>query len=867
MAEAEVCASPDYALQGQRRGTLRATCQVVHATTGRLRLSVPDLEARPENAQLLATFLLQLSGVTGVQVHLISASIIIECDPACCTPDSIMRALRGEPAEVAAGTGRKRPERPVRQAESSPYADCTVIHAIPGRVRLRIPVLKASRDLGSVLAQFLHQQEGIEKVRLSPLSESVIIQYDATIWNGPSLVKLVRAFEPDPVVCLRSAKDARPAHNVDEHQGHMIEAVLAGSALALSLIGGTAGAPAVLALLWASSRSIFQRAYDSLVGTLFYDQQLTVDTLDAAAIALLSLNGMLWQAALLNLLLSSGEWIRANTKEQARQELAHVLDCMVDSAWVRHGDQIVSIPAEEVKAGDTVFVYPGERIPVDGIVTGGRALVDQHALTGESMPVVKSENDQVYAATVAAEGELRVWTTRTGRETRVAKIVQLVQQAPLFDTRAQDYAERWANRLVPLSFLGAGVLALLGRFSQAIAVLVIDYAAAFRVAAPTTVMSTLISAARHGIFIRGGRHVEQLAEVDALIFDKTGTLTIGCPEVVEIVPLRQRFSADEVLALAAGAEQNLTHPVAHAVVQAAAKRDLAIPQRESFEYQIGLGVVAHIDGRTVILGSRRYLEAKGIHFSRRVERILRRTEALATSPLCIAVDGKLVGLLGLADTIRPEASTVVQALRKAGIHEITMSTGDRSCVAEVVSRTLTIDRHLAEAFPGDKLAAVKALQEQGYKVAVVGDGINDSPALAQADVGIAVNGGTALAQESADVVIVDGGLEKLVTAIEISREGMALIRQNWKVVRYPNTFGIGLAFVGAIGPLGASLISDGAALAAGVNSLRPLMPRNERQQVRRNGTPRRVGSRGNTLYDAGATEQGPVKSRTTAAHL
>ena len=555
---------------------------------------------------------------------------------------------------------------------------------------------------------------------------------------------------------------------------------------------------------------------------LLVERRLTVDTLDAAAITLLSLRGMFWQAALLNMLLSGADWIRYSTQERARKALSDVLDYMQDNAWVLCDGQITSIPAHEVAVGETVLVFPGERIPVDGVVLAGRALVDQHALTGESMPVEKTVNDTVFAATVVNEGELRVRTTSTGDHTQVARIIQMVEHTPVYDTRAQNYAERWANRLVPYSFLGAGVLALFGRFDQAITLLVIDYAAGFKVAAPTTIMATMTRAARRGIFIRGGRHVEQLAVVDALVFDKTGTLTRGCPDVVDLVVVDGRFDEDMILALAAAAEQQLTHPVAEAIVKTAMAKQLTIAERTSFDYQIGQGVCAQVGELTVLVGSRRFLTHHGVSISDDAEALLGNIEAHAASPLCVAVDGRLAGLLGLADPIRPESAGVVEALHARGIERVVMLTGDRAPVAAVVAAELGIEHYVAEAFPADKLAAVQALQDEGYTVGVIGDGINDSPALAQADVGIAVNGSTALAQETADVIILQGDLGKLIDAIDIAREGMALVRQNWEIVRVPNTIGLGLAFTGAIGPLGASLISDGAALVAGANSLRPL---------------------------------------------
>ena len=811
---------------------MNVTCQVAHAATGRIRLQVASIATQPDIGQFLVGFFLRVHGVTGVQIRPATGSVVITFDPALCTQETILNALRSRVVHRPALTGETSEAPETGSAISYPYLESEVVHTTIGRVRIEAPVIGHRDDLAGVLAHFLRQQGGVQHVRLSPFSESIIVQYDPAVWDAPSLLTMVRAYDPDETDIERwqVARAAEPDTDESEDAAARSrrEVALAGSALALTVLGGPLMTPVALGLLLASSGSIYRKAFKSL----FQEHELTIDALDATAITLLAATGVVWQAALLNVLLSSGDWIRASTQERARKALSDVLDYMSDLAWVERDGQIVSIPARDVVIGETIFVFPGERIPVDGIVLNGKALVDQHALTGESMPVEKTVNAEVFAATVVSEGELQVRATRVGEDTQVAQIVELVQNAPVFDTRAQDYAERWANRLVPYSFLGAGIMALMGNFTQAITLLVIDYAAGFRVSAPTAIMSTITRAARQGILIRGGRHVEQLAEVDALVFDKTGTLTVGCPDVVDAFSLSPAYSIDEVMALAAAAESFLTHPVAEAVVKAASDRGLEIPQRTDFEYQIGQGVLASVDDRQILVGSRRFLEAQGVIFDCVAQESLDQIEARAASPLCIAVDGALVGLLGLADPIRPEAAWVIKTLRERGVKEIVMLTGDRGPVAAAVAQQLGIDRFVAEVFPGDKLEAVRQLQEQGYTVAVVGDGINDSPALAQADVGIAVNGGTALAQETADVVILQGDLHKLIDAITIARQGVGLIRQNWSIIRVPNTIGLGLAFMGLLNPVGASLISDGAALVAGANSLRPLMSPGESDPVK-----------------------------------
>jgi Cu2+-exporting ATPase len=333
----------------------------------------------------------------------------------------------------------------------------------------------------------------------------------------------------------------------------------------------------------------------------------------------------------------------------------------------------------------------------------------------------------------------------------------------------------------------------------------------------------MTKAARQGILIKGGRYLEQLAEMDAIVFDKTGTLTLGAPEVVEFVHYTHGdLSPETILQLAAAAQQRLTHPVAEAIVRAARCWELEIPERDGSEYLIGQGVEAIVDGRVVLVGSRRFMSTKGVAVLLARED-LRRIEEAAAAPIFVAVDGRLCALFVLADPLRPEAGAVVQALRARGIEEIIMLTGDHSAVAKRVAGSLGIACYVAEALPEHKAELVRMLQAKGHTVAVVGDGINDSPALAQADVGISVHSGADVAQETAHVALLEGNLWKIPLAIDIARESMHLIRQNWDLVFYPNTAAVALSLPGIIGPVGATLISNGSAVLAAANALRPLL--------------------------------------------
>jgi Cu2+-exporting ATPase len=368
---------------------------------------------------------------------------------------------------------------------------------------------------------------------------------------------------------------------------------------------------------------------------------------------------------------------------------------------------------------------------------------------------------------------------------------------------------------------GIGALAG-GGLQGAAAVLIIDYGTGIRIAAPTTVLSSMTKAIRKGILIKGGRHLENLSEINAIVFDKTGTLTCGHPDIIDVIPLNGS-SPDQVLTLAAAAENRLTHPVAQAIVRTAIEKGLEIPERTTSDYTIGLGVESYVDDMPVLVGNRRFMKQKQLSLTPAIQNKIRAMEARAVSPLCVAVDGQMIGLLSFADPLRPEAKEVIQAIRARGIEEIVMLTGDHEDVAKRVAGELGISRYVAESFPGQKAEVVQELQQKGYKVAVVGDGINDSPALAYADVGIAVDGGTHVAQETAHVVLLHGGLWKIPAAIDIGREAVRLIHQSWDIIMIPNTIALGLAAVGLLGPIGATLLSNGSNILATANGLRPLI--------------------------------------------
>lgn len=699
----------------------------------------------------------------------------------------------------------------------SEWAASEVIHSIKGRVRLKLPALKRYPALIRPLELFLRRCTGILEVSANQSCASLTVSFDSRMWSAETLCAQLNRLSSETLRVLSQTMASDDVSSTDETTGANFELTLSTAGLAC-LAAEVLAAPLVPFLLIGSALPMFTRAFDAFARR----DALTVDVLDASATALLACQGQLPMALFMVWLVNLGDYIRDVTMMQAQDAVKEVLAYRRTPAWVvRHG-KTVQVKVDDVQVGETVVVYPGERIPIDGRVLNGNATVDQQALTGESLPVEKGAGDVVHAATVVQDGKLYIRADCVGEDTEAARIVHMVQDAPAHETRVQNYAERWANELVPYSFAGAAASGvMMNNLTASASVLVIDYGTGIRIAAPAAVLASMTRAVRQGILIKGGRYMEQLAGVDAIVFDKTGTLTAGSPQVMEIYNYNG-ISREDVLGLAASCEQRLTHPVAQAIVRAAESRGVPVPERTSSHYTIGLGVEADVDGQLVQVGCERFMMSKRISMSAAVRQHLNAIGHEAMSPVCVALNGELVGTLAYADPIRPESAGVIERLRQRGIKHIAMLTGDHSRVAARVAEAVGISALVADAMPRDKVAYVKDLQRQGYRVAVVGDGINDSPALAHADVGIALSGGADVAEATAHVVLLNGGLWKVPLALDISREALQLIQQSWRIISVPNTVALGLAIFGGIGAGMATVLSNGSAILATANGLRPL---------------------------------------------
>jgi Cu2+-exporting ATPase len=683
---------------------------------------------------------------------------------------------------------------------------------LPGRVRLRIPSLHFDSRYARSLVASLRERSGVREARANAYCGALIVSFDTRHVRLEDIEHwLAESIEEQP-----SSQGISRGKGLTERGSHIPELLAGAAATVLALCG----APVLAGVLTAVS------ALPVAVEALRHLRRgrVSVELLDSTAIAVMIAQRMPFGAALSATLIAGGEYIRSLTARRSRSALVSLFSSTARHTWILKDGEKHRVPAGQLRAGDAVLVYPGEQILVDGIVLGGKALVDQKVLTGESAAVRKAEGDAVFASTLVLDGKLEICAENVGRATRAHQIVQMLEEAPVHDTAIENYASAVAERFVlPALLLGGGIYAFTRNPVHAAAVIVFDLATAVRVSVPTTVLATMSAGVRADVLIKGGRALERLAAVDTIAFDKTGTLTLGTPRVTSIVSLQHERSENDVLQLAAALEQRFGHPAADAIVHAARERALSIPERDHSKYAIGEGVRASVNGFHVLVGSENYLSRKGVPLPEEARDAAASAARDGASTVFVAVDREAIGAISYQDVPRPEAKDVVRRLETLGMR-VLMVTGDVRDVGKAIGSQLGIEDVEAEVFPEHKAEIVQRLQSEGRTVAVIGDGINDSPALAYADVSLSLKGGSDVARETADIVL-HGDLHGLPNAIRLAHDAMTLIHQNLAFAGASNLLGIMLAAVGILNPTFATAINNGSAVAAAVNGLRPLRSR------------------------------------------
>ena len=523
-------------------------------------------------------------------------------------------------------------------------------------------------------------------------------------------------------------------------------------------------------------------------------------------------------------LLNIGEFLQDLTLRRTRRAISDLLRGTTDTAWLRldNGTE-VQTPIDALRVGDNIIVHDQVAIAVDGVIVEGEAVVDQSALTGENLPVAKHVGDRVKAGSVVKNGRIVVAADAVGTDTAIGRIISRVEEAQRDRAPIQTVGENFSRRFVPASFAMSALTLLATRdLRRAMTMLLIACPCAVGLSTPTAISGAIGNGARRGILIKGGSHLEASGRVSAIVFDKTGTLTVGRPVVTNVVSFSDDWQPEQILAYAASSEIHSRHPLAEAVIRSTEERHIEIPTHADCEVIVGLGMRTRADdGRVLLLGSPSLLSQHGVSIPDEATEWVDRLRHASETPLLLAVDGALVGLISLSDELRPEAREVLDALRAEGVTEIAMLTGDHPITAATIADELGIERWQAEVTPDDKLAVVRELQERGHVVAMVGDGVNDAPALAAADIGIAMGlAGTDVAVETADIALAGDDLRKLLDIRDLGGHTVELIRENYGMAIAVNALGLAVGAGGALSPVLAAILHNASSVAVVLNSSR-----------------------------------------------
>lgn len=669
---------------------------------------------------------------------------------------------------------------------------------------------------------------GVAKAQVFLMTEKSVVTFDPTQVNEQRIVRAVESVGYRASVAgQEAAQTSRAARLADTARLAFVAGVglLAVAAFVVERTGlvkaALARIPPWLALLavLAGGIPIFIAAIKSLLA-----RQISADVLMVVGITAATALGEFAAAAMIVFFMTIAHFLESFTASRSREAVRALMRIAPQTARVLRDGTEVEVGLEQLQPGDPVLVRPGEQVPVDGRVLSGHSSVDQAPITGESMPVEKNVGDKVFAGTFNQLGALTVEITCIGRDTTLGKIARLVEEAEASKAPVQKFADRYSSYFLPV-VLGIGLLTVLisHDIRHGIAVLVVACPCAVALATPLSVVASTGSAAAKGILVKGGLYLEALARADTVVVDKTGTLTLGKPSVTRISSLKTHISKDEVLALAAALEQYSEHPLAGAVMAEAKARGLALDGVRDFEAIPGKGVAARVNGNVACVGTRSLLDERSVPVSVDAAQLAEELEAQGQTVLWLARDSTALGLIAVADVIRPEVPAAIAELERLGIKRIVLLTGDNERTANAVAAQLGIREVRANLLPQDKINAVKALQATGCKVAMIGDGINDAPALAQADVGIAMGAaGTGVALEAAHVALMRDDWSQVPEAIRTGRRTFRTIQQNITFGVLYNIAGVTLAALGILPPVLAAAAQSLPDVAVFLNSSRLL---------------------------------------------
>ena len=692
---------------------------------------------------------------------------------------------------------------------------CTILHESVGRLRVHMHCAGMSLHQADVLEYYLRGVDGVREVRVYDRTQDAVVLYEG---QRQSVIAALAAF---------SFSEAEAMDLVPEHTARALnrefEDKLAVTVMRRCISKLFLPVPITSALAVIRSVRYIREGLKAL-----WHGKLSVAVLDATAVTVSLVRGDFSTAGSVMFMLRLGEILEEWTHKKSVADLAGAMSLNVDKVWLQVGGTEVLTPVSDVQEGDLVVVRTGGMIPLDGKVVSGEAMVNQSSMTGESMPVVKRVGSYVYAGTVAEEGECVICVDKASGGGRYDRIVRMIEESEKLKSTAEDKAARLADRLVPYTLGGTALTYLFTRnITKTLAVLMVDFSCALKLAIPIAVLSAMRESSGHHISVKGGRFLEAVARADTIVFDKTGTLTHATPTVAQVVPFGGRKEA-EMLRLAACLEEHYPHSIANAVVEEAKKRGLSHEEYHSqVQYVVAHGISSMVEGKKVLIGSAHFVfEDEGCHVPVGEEDKFAALPA-EYSHLYLCIAGELAAVICIHDPLRREARAAVAALHECGFTNVVMMTGDNRKTAEAVAAEVGVDAVYAEVLPEDKAAFIHKQREQGHTVIMVGDGVNDSPALSEADAGIAISTGAAIAREIADITIASEDLFALVTLRRLGEGLMRRIHRNYRFIVGFNFSLIVLGVAGILPPTTSALLHNMSTLGISLRSMTDLLPDGE----------------------------------------
>ena len=688
-------------------------------------------------------------------------------------------------------------------------------HESRGRLRVRMKQYRMTLEQADLLEAYLQNQPGVLSATVHERTCCAVIRY---IGDRENIIRAIAQFNytAPSVTALTPTHSGRALNR--EYQEKLVGKVITKFACTLFL-----PAPLQIARTIWLSLPFLGRGLKRLI-----HRELKVELLDALSIGVSMVRRDFSTAGSVMFLLDIGELLEEWTHKKSVDDLARCMSLNVKRVWLKTDDAEVLVPLSNIAVGDHILVRMGSVIPLDGEVVEGEVMVNQASLTGESMPVAKRPGTQVYAGTVIEEGDCVIEVTQSSGESRYDKIVSMIEQSEQLKSAAESHAANLADKLVPYTLIGSALsYALTRNVTRALSVLMVDFSCALKLAMPLAVLSAMREASMYHITVKGGKFLEAVAQADTIVFDKTGTLTHACPVVARVIPFGGH-SADDMLRVAACLEEHFPHSMANAVVRAARERDLAHEEMHSqVEYIVAHGISSMVENKKVVIGS--------AHFIFEDEKCTvpvgeqEKYDALPVefSHLYLAIGGELAAVICIADPLRPEACDVMKALRALGIQRTVMLTGDSERTAAAIAAEVGVDDYRAEVLPEDKANVVEQERAAGHTVIMLGDGINDSPALSAANVGVAISDGAAIAREIADITIAAENLFELVALRRIAQGLMSRINSNYRFVIGFNGSLIGLGVAGVLAPATSAMMHNLSTLGISLRSMTNLIDSSE----------------------------------------